>query len=269
MNTTSFIFSSALTALLAVSCTCTQNNSDNAKKSVDDAVQTALIDTLRADAQRLIDLSSDLNPAPFIEKDSKGVISLSEKEKMVKPDYLVDPQQIHSFTTLSQKYRAIAVLGVDRIIADYYEIPVTDFDDAIAYLVADIHDGAISQFVEKRHFCGEDLSTLVKGDYAIGRGPLVWEFLAASVVEQLYVLSMNIDKLLPMFDDGNVVLFSHNLSVVHEAFESLCQTNDDLIPLRDAMLPLYTIDATDVNQLKNQLIEMKGAIEISRVFLFK
>jgi len=261
--------SSAVLALTANSCTCTSNNAQNTpQNSITDA-QNAMIDTLRSDIAHLIDLAKNLNPAPFIQKDSKGIISLTEKEKMVKPDYLADPSQSHIFTTLSQKYRAIAVFGVDRIIADLYEMPITDYDDAIAYLVADIHDGAISQFVEKRHFTSEDLSTLIKGEYAIGRGPLFWEFLAASVVEQLYVLSSNIEKLLPLFDENNVAVFCENLNIVHEAFETLCQTNADMLPLRDALLPLYAIDAKTLDEFSAQLVEMKGAIELSRLYLSK
>jgi len=260
----------AITAIVigSASCTCSNKKAENTQKQQDNP-QEALIDTLEAEVKKFVDLASKLNPAPFVEKDSKGVLSLTEKEKMVKPDYLINPTDVRTLTSLSQKYRAVAVLGVDRIIADLYEMPVVDFDDAIFALIAEIHDGAISQFMEKRHFNSDDLNRLISGEYAIGRGKFAWEFLAASIVEQLFVLSVNFEKLLPMFDDSNVESFSYNLSIIHEAFDALCQTEEDMIPLRDAILPLYAINAKNVGELHDQLIEMKGAIEISRHYLFK
>ena len=60
------------------------------------------IDSLSAEMLRL-------KPLDFVKKTNDGSISLTDKEKQVKPEYLVSASAINDLQTLSQKYRAAAI----------------------------------------------------------------------------------------------------------------------------------------------------------------
>ena len=56
-----------------------------------------------------------LKKLPIIQESDNGV-KLSEQEKQVKPDYLLAPSAAENATLLSEKYRLISALSVDKIV---------------------------------------------------------------------------------------------------------------------------------------------------------
>ena len=70
-----------------------------------------------------------LKQFPFLQKDNK--FALTKEEKQVKPEYLLDPSVSEEAVTLSEKYRILSALNVDRKIAELYEMPTDAYDKAI------------------------------------------------------------------------------------------------------------------------------------------
>ncbi len=262
-------------AMVAVPSCKNQNKKaedGSAQKEISLKEQYATED-LKINVQNLIESAKQLKPAPFVSKEDGGKISLTAKEKMVKPEYLLDLNVANDLVTLSQKYRAIAMYTVDQKIAKLYDIPTDSYKSTMSKLLVDINDSALKDFSEADFTTNEGsqeaIKKLVDAEYDADRANFLWESVAASLVEQVYIMTQNIDKFLPMFDDQVASDLTYNFVCVHEGIMSMQEFYPDLEALNAAMLPLYVINAISVDQLKDQLIELKGEIEAVRFILLK
>lgn len=263
----------ALALALAPSCKNQKN-----KKIVKEVEKTEisekeknLTEELKANLKNLAESAKQLKTIAFIQKKSDGSFTLTEDEKLVKPDYLVDPAVVDELVTLSQKYRCWTMLGVDKMVCELYDMPVTEYESAIARLIADLNDPAIDSFAGIDWNVDEtvkaELDKFVDAEYSAGRAPFMWDAVAASLVEQMYVITRNIDLFMPLFDDQSAADFTYNFVTVHERILDLMEFYPEMENLNDALLPLYVINAITADQLKSQLMELKGEIEIVREFL--
>lgn len=263
----------ALALVLAPSCKNQKN-----KKVVKEVEKTEisekeknLTEELKANLKNLAESAKQLKTIAFIQKKSDGSFTLTEDEKLVKPDYLVDPTVVDELVTLSQKYRCWTMLGVDKMVCELYDMPVTEYESAIARLIADLNDPAIDSFAGIDWNVDEtvkaELDKFVDAEYSAGRAPFMWDAVAASLVEQMYVITRNIDLFMPLFDDQSAADFTYNFVTVHERILDLMEFYPEMENLNDALLPLYVINAITADQLKSQLMELKGEIEIVREFL--
>lgn len=263
----------ALALALAPSCKNQKN-----KKVVKEVEKTEisekeknLTEELKANLKNLAESAKQLKTIAFIQKKSDGSFTLTEDEKLVKPDYLVNPAVVDELVTLSQKYRCWTMLGVDKMVCELYDMPVTEYESAIARLIADLNDPAIDSFAGIDWNVDEtvkaELDKFVDAEYSAGRAPFMWDAVAASLVEQMYVITRNIDLFMPLFDDQSAADFTYNFVTVHERILDLMEFYPEMENLNDALLPLYVINAITADQLKSQLMELKGEIEIVREFL--
>lgn len=263
----------ALALLMVPSCK-NQNNKKpqkEAEKRELSEKEQLLTEELKANLQNLAQSAKQLRNIAFIQKKDDGSFTLTEKDKLVKPDYLVDPAAVDDLVTLSQKYRCWAMLGVDKMVCELYEMPTTDYEAAIAKLIADINDPAIDSFAGIDWNVDEtvkaELDKFVEAEYSAGRAPFMWDAVAASLVEQLYVITRNIDLFMPMFDDQSAADFTYNFVTVHERILDLMEFYPEMENLNEALFPLYVINAVTAEQFKEQLISLKDEIEIVREYL--
>lgn len=235
--------------------------------------QQVAAELVKVEAQNLIEAASKIKPAPFASAKQDGRISLTNKEKLVKPTYLLDPAIVSTLVTFSQKYRAISMFAVDKAIADLYEMPGNDYNNAILALLTDLGDEAISIFASTPWI---DLETskdamkcLAEDEYAAGRQCYFWEGVAAILVEQVYVITRNIDKFMPMFTDESAADVTFNFICLHEGLKSVVAMNPEMESLNQSLDVLYKIDAISVDQLRSELMEIKDEIAEIRNSLLK
>lgn len=221
--------------------------------------------------EQLIESTSQMNQAPFVTKTANGDYSLTDKEKMLKPDYLLPTDNTDSYITLSQKYRAMAMLAVDKMIADLYGMDINSYDAAMTRIGIDINDDAMRDFgksLENKDITfGDAVKEFSQKEYEAGKAPLFWEAVTASLVEQLYVITKNINKFMPMFTDESASEITYNFVCVHENLTQLISFYPEMKSLNSILAPLYVINAISVDQLKSQLTELKGEIEVIRALL--
>ena len=91
----------------------------------------------------------------------------------------------------------------------------------------------------------------------------------ASTVEQVYVLCQNIDKYISAIDDEAAENMTFRMILLTDAMDRLADYDANVAELNDAMQPLKVLDALTVDQLKSQLMELKGDIEVVRNSLLK
>ena len=264
-----------LLALAVVAVPSCKNQNKKAAKVEQQISQKEqmLQEELKVNVESLVASAKKIKGFSFAKTLPDGSVALTDKEKMVKPDYLLDPAIANSLVTLSQKYRAVAMLTVDKTIAELYDMPVTDFKNTLAKMVVDLDDNAIREFSETKWEDAEAskdaISKLVDAEYESGRAKFFWESVTAFLVEQLYVCTQNIDKFMPMFTDEIAADVTYNFVCVHEGITNMIEFYPEMESLNTALLPLYVINAISVEQLKAQLTELKGEIEAVRAFLLK
>jgi hypothetical protein len=236
-------------------------------------------DTLKSFEQQQIEASikmhfdsiaaeiSKLPQLPFLQENNGG-LALTKEEKQVKPDYLLSPSVADEATTLAEKYRILSALNVDKKIASLYEMPVEDYDKAIAKLSADINDPSFKN-IEDSGTLYETSTALYEGMEQNGRINQFWQLASAALVEQLFVASKNSDKVLSIFDDEAAANVSFRIVLILDAVNRLAQYDPEIKPIADAIAPLDVLNATTVDELKTQVNEAKDKIEAARKAIIK
>ena len=225
---------------------------------------------LKINFETLLESVKKMKKAPFLK--SGNTIELTDKEKMVKPDFLIDPEKANGLVTLTQKYRVAAMLSADKIIAKLYDMPQDAYNAAIKKLIVDINDPAVKSYAESYETAEDEtalLSQLMNDEYDAGRANYFWELSSAYLVEELYICTQNLDKFMPMFDDESASEVTYNFVCVHEGIKQLTEFYPEMNSLNEILDPLYVINAISVEQLRSQLTELKGEIEVVRNLLLQ
>lgn len=176
-------------AFLMTSCqgdeqkTSTQNN---IKKSIQEqTLADSVITKLEKIATKYIK-NTDSTPLQSFAK-------LTNEDKMVKPDYLLDPAEASKFITKKQKVNGLAIYSVDYFIRQIFDMPLNETKEAIAKLAAEVNHPID---FETTINWGENLSTeKVKKLYNLckERGELTyfWQYENAVIREIDYLLAKN------------------------------------------------------------------------------
>ena len=208
-----------------------------------------------------------LKSLPFLNEGKDG-ITLTKQEKQVKPDYLLPANVAEEATTLTEKYRIMSALSVDKKIAALYEMPTEDYEKAITKLAADINDPSFKA-IEDAGTIFETTSALYDEMEKNGRINYFWQLASAALVEQLYVCNQNADKFLSSFNDEAAANVTFRIVLVLDAVNRLAQYDPDIEPVAQAIAPLNALNATSVAEMKEQMDKMKDQINAARKALVK
>ena len=208
-----------------------------------------------------------LKTLPFLQEGKDG-ITLTKQEKQVKPDYLLTPSVADDATTLTEKYRIMSALSVDKKIAALYEMPTEDYEKAITKLASDINDPSFKA-IEDANTIFETTTTLYDEMEKNGRINYFWQLAAAALVEQLYVINQNSEKFLSNFNDDAAANVTFRIVLILDAVNRLAQYDPDIEPVAKAIAPLDALNATTVAEMKEQLAKTKEQINAARKALVK
>jgi hypothetical protein len=208
-----------------------------------------------------------LKQLPIVKEGEDG-IQLTDQEKQVKPDYLLDPAAAENATTLAEKYRMLSALSVDKRIAAMYDMPTEDYDAAVAKLAADINDPSFKE-IDNSATIFETGQTLYDAMDKNGRVNYFWQLAAGSLIEEIYVLSQNTEKFITVFDDESADNVTYRIVLLNDAIKRLSAYDPDFEPVAAAVESLSPLNAISVDQLKAQLEEAKDKIVASRNALVK
>jgi len=209
-----------------------------------------------------------LQQPAFLQEGSDGSIKLTKEEKQVKPEYLLSPSIAENATTLAEKYRALSALGVDKRIANLYEMPIDDYKKAITKLLAEINDPSF-KVIEDGGNVYETTSVLYDEMEKNGRINYFWQLAAASLVEELFVANQNSEKFLSTFNDDAAANITFRIILVLDAINRLKEYDPEIQPVAEALAPLDVLNAITVDELKSQLAEANDKIIAARAALIK
>ncbi len=254
-------------AILLTAC----GNKNTQSAEADDLAITFEQEQIEVDIKTNLDslaiVVSKLKQLPFM-KDEKGNIVLTDDEKKVKPDFLLSPAIVDKATTLSEKYRALVALQVDKRVAELYEMPVDDYDKAITKLLAELNDPSFKAIENTATFY-ETTEALYNAMNENGRINFFWQMAAASAVEQLYIISKKKDKFLGSLDDDTASNITFRVVLLQDGITRLAEFDPELSPVAEALAPLDVLNATNVEELKQQIGGIADEIAASRKALLQ
>lgn len=267
-----FILALAASAMLA-SCSGNQQKAETTEEAEKTFEQQQIEAYIKVQVDSLANEFAKMGRSPFIAALKEGRIELTEEEKQVKPEYLIDPASTNDLVTLSQKYRAVAVLSADKIIAEAYGMPVDEYDAAIKKLIVDIDDPAFKLFKENDDN-GTDHKQLVEDFYNAedenGRINFFWDTTTAFLVEELYIISQDpSNKFIECFDDQAADNVTYRIILFQNALENLKEYDPSLESLCTSIKPLGKLNAITAEQFKQQVGEMNKDIKVLRDNLMK
>ena len=261
------IFAVAIAAMAFTAC--------GGKKSAEVAEQTDSVKSFeqeQVEAKIKVELDSlaaalgQLKQLPIVREGNQ--VELTDQEKQVKPDYLLDPAVADNAETLAEKYRTLSALSVDKKIAELYEMPTDEYQKAISKLAADINDPSFKDIKDEGTIY-ETTKELYEAMEKNGRINYFWQLAATSLVEELYIVNQNTDKFLAAFDDDAAANVTYRIVLLIDAINRLTEYDTDIKPIAEAIAPLDVLNAISVDQLKSQLAEAKDKIVAAREALTK
>ena len=263
------VFAVAFAAMVLASCGGgNKNNQANEEADSVKSFEQAQVEAgIKMHIDSLASALGQMKQLPFM-KEGDGSVELTAEEKQVKPDYLINPSSAEDVATLAEKYRLLSVLGVDKRIAQLYEMPIDEYEKAISKLVAEINDPSFKA-IEDAGTIFETTSTLYDEMEKNGRINYFWQLASAALVEQLYVCNQNADKFLSAFNDEAAANVTFRIVLVLDAVNRLAQYDPDIEPVAQAIAPLNALNATSVAEMKEQMAKMKDQINAARKALVK
>ena len=265
------IFAATFAAIVFAACgNKTAQNAESADSEVKSFEQEQIEASIKMHVDSLASEIGKLKMVPFLQADGNGGIQLTKEEKQVKPDYLLDPASAEDATILSEKYRLLSALDVDKRVAKLYEMPTEDYDKAITKLAADINDPSFKVLDnEDNASVSETTQKLYDEMEKNGRLNYFWQIAAASLIEQLYLANQNADKYLSTFTDEAAANTTFRVVLILDALNRLGQYDPEIQPVAEALAPLSVLNATTVAELKSQIAEAKDKIVAARETLVK
>ncbi len=256
----------ALAAMLFTACGGNKSSqTSDETQDVKSFEQEQIEELVKADLDSLAAGIGKLRKLAIVQEGENG-IQLTDQEKQVKPDYLIDPAESKEATTLAEQYRMISALSVDKQVAALYGMPIEGYESAIAKLAADINDPSFKALedVSTIHETGE---ALYKAMNENGRINYFWQMVATSLVEELYIMTQNTEKFITAFDDESATDITGRLVLLTDAVTRLADYDIELQPVAEAIKPLFILNAISVDQLKEQLEQAKQQIAEARSIL--
>ena len=256
------IFAVAMAAMAFTACGGNKSAKTEETEEVKSFEQDQVEQVIKIELDSLASELGKLKKLPVITESEDG-IQLTAEEKQVKPDYLLAPSAAENATTLSEKYRLLSALSVDKQVASMYEMPVDEYEAAITKLVADINDPSFKE-IEDEGTIFETSQALYEAMNKNGRINYFWQLVATSLVEELYVMTQNIDKFITAFDDESASSVTFRIVLLTDAIARLADYDSEFVPLAEAIKPLVVLNAISVDEFKGQLIEVKEQVAASR-----
>jgi len=258
------ILAATFAAIVFAACgNKTAQNAESADSVVKSFEQEQIEASIKMHMDSLASEVGKLKMVPFLQSDNNGGIKLTKEELQVKPDYLLDPAVAENATVLSEKYRLLSALDIDRRTAKLYEMPTEDYDKAITKLAADINDPSF-KILDNEGSVSETTQNLYDEMEKNGRLNYFWQLAAASLVEQLYLANQNSDKFLSTFTDDAAANTTFRVVLILDALKRLSQYDPEIAPVSEALAPLEVLNATTVDELKNQIAQAKDNIIAAR-----
>jgi len=157
-------------------------------------------------------------------------ILLSDKEKLIKPDYLLDLSVAKTLVNKSQKLFALAIYSEESVIRRAYDMPMEEVKNTMAKLAAEVNyldpsdienDAPVSEWIRKEYE-----ACRVRGELTY-----FWQFQYALLVEIDYLLAQAPDILFSRISEEKWLYSRARVKYTYEAIQALSEYDEEVAVL--------------------------------------
>jgi len=163
------------------------------------------------------------------------IITLTDEEKALKPDYLMDPSSIDTLITKSQKVNALAYLCVERIVREIYDMPLDEANAAIAKLLMDLGYSVDKEDIKTNPLLSEE----VRKQYDIAKKKnelsYFWQFQCAVTFHTDYIIACNPRLYIPKYTENVLMVFNNKIQYVKKATGALAPYDKEMAMLSETI----------------------------------
>jgi len=188
-NTLTLITCIAVCCATMVSCK-NNNKKTAASQPTQEEIQTqkqALADSILAKIDAIVDQFADDRSNAFRFRE----FELTEEEKMVKPDYLLDPSLASTFVTKSQKMNALAMYLIDNGVRNIYGISREEAREAMTKLAAEVNFPVDQDYTRSAAPLSEKTKKFYEAFKERGDIAGFWQLQNAFMTEMSYIVAQN------------------------------------------------------------------------------
>jgi len=239
MNKNIFLLLAAVVTLLpCVSCK-TQKNANIDNEEVSQQVEAAKVVL----ADEVVAMLDTLN-MKFVSNLSENSLfinfNLTEREKMIKPDFLFNPEEANAFVTRAQKEKALAMLYIDLVVRENYDMPTDHSIKVIKEFMYDLNIPFDQEYFNDMSIPFDErlvnLYSIFKEREDVTH---FWRLLFSAQVEAMYVISTNPDLYLRDVTPETFALVMERMQVVADAMTVLYEYDPETKEIVD---DVYTED---------------------------
>ena len=224
MKKSFLLISLVLVAALTISCKNTKNAGNNEESFDAAALEAAKVELADDVLNTLENLAAGyIDAADKMHFDNLLTDNLTEKEKMVTPDYLLDPSVASNMLTRLQKTNALAILVTEYPVRIAYGMPVDPSKEAIAKLVVDLNHPINLEGETSGAPIAERTKQLYESCKERGELNYFWQFAFACQSSLLYLISNNPDKFFNSIDETSYQNFDKHIKTCLEALKIYAQ----------------------------------------------
>jgi len=249
-RTLSLITLVAICSAMMVSCKNTKSNEPTSEEI--QAQKAALADSVLA----LIDNISNQYITLSDSGDFIYYTELSDEEKIVKPDYLLDLGEADNFINQNQKENALAIYYVEYFVRLVYDMPTDEAKEVIAKLAADVNYPSGIDVYSYDRTNSEVATDIYNAFKERGEVDVYWQYVNALLDETAYLLAKN-----PVFLEK---ASEEQYAALYKEFECLASAIQILAPYDEEMKLITDTNSTLSEEYWENMKEDFSSIETAK-----
>jgi len=177
-------------------------------------------------------------------------LELTDAEKMVKPDYLLNPSVASTLVTKTQKINALAIYDSEQAIRKIYDMPCDDVEVVIAKLITELNFPLSNDFLLGNSTISEKIKACYEACKERGDLALFWQYEEAIGTEANYLFVQNPDLFFSKMTEEQWQSFYNVRCFCFKAVDELAKYDEEMAVLQEFMHKEWTVsndEATKIN----------------------
>jgi len=252
----SYIFIALTMVAVLTMVSCKNNKKANNQEPTQEEVQgmkQALADTVLAKIDEFVEQYWDNYSKSFRFR----TLELTEAEKLVKPDYLLDPSVANTLVTKTQKVNALAIYEMEQAIRKIYDMPCNDVEEVIARLIVDLNCPLTIEDLVSESPVSEKIKSYYNACKERGDLALFWQLEEAIGTETDYLLAQNPNLFFSKMTEEQWKSFYNVRWFCYKSVDELAKYDEEMASLQKFMHKEWTISNDDVIRVNSNFASAK------------
>jgi len=222
--------------------------------------QQTLADSVMAEMNALAEQYWDARSNSF----KIQAIELSEKEKMVKPDYLLNPSVANTLVTKFQKINALGIYITDIGVCKAFGISCDNIKEVAAKLAVELNVPFYAEFSTDETPIIEKIKATYSACNKRGELSLFWIMENAIITEINYILAQDPELFFSKISEEQWQMFNTYKQIRRTAIDKLSNYNEDMSLLVEVRNKSRVSASDKERDNKNQSLDSAKQYHISK-----